>query len=247
MTDLRRVSGPSSRADRHVGQIIAVVVIAIVIAVLKPWGTNLRSGPISTAIASPTALPSAAPLASSAPRAYDFLTFGTNEPPPAWELWPAGSLASFSFAMRIDMTTPTSDEPSEAPTASPIAIGSAGGPSIPPSWPTIRIPLGSSLELIGLNRPLGYTLDVTGLARIDDDGSETPIAFVLGRPPWPTHFMAVGYAASDGAGMDPWPPGHYRLDVVIDPGGVARSIEIIIEGPPPAPSASPSVAASLAP
>jgi hypothetical protein len=38
MTELRKVSGPGSGFDRHVGRIIAVVVTAIVIAIVKPWG-----------------------------------------------------------------------------------------------------------------------------------------------------------------------------------------------------------------
>ena len=37
---------------------------------------------------------------------FDFLSFGTNEPPPGWEIWPAGNLASFHFAMRIDLEAP---------------------------------------------------------------------------------------------------------------------------------------------
>ncbi len=58
-----------------------------------------RRGPGPGATATPTPTPSSTAL----PRTYDFLAWGTNEPPPGWELWPAGTLSSFSFAMRIDV------------------------------------------------------------------------------------------------------------------------------------------------
>ena len=44
MTELRKVSGPGSGFDRHVGRIIAVVVAAIVIAIVKPWGGPAAPG-----------------------------------------------------------------------------------------------------------------------------------------------------------------------------------------------------------
>jgi hypothetical protein len=31
--------------------------------------------------------------------------------------------------------------------------------------------------------------------------------------------------------MAPWPPGQYRLELTIDPGGVHRTLEIVVEGP----------------
>ncbi len=46
--------------------------------------------------------------------------------------------------------------------------------------------------------------------------------------------------------MKPWPIGRYRLDIRIVPGGVERSIEIVVE-PGPGGSAAPSVGPSAAP
>jgi ribulose bisphosphate carboxylase small subunit len=41
--------------------------------------------------------------------------------------------------------------------------------------------------------------------------------------------------------MAPWPAGQYRLELTIDPGGVRRTLEIVVEGPAgEAPSSPPS-------
>ena len=109
MTDLRKVSGPSSRLDRHAGRIVAVIVTAVLLAILKPWGSGIGPTALAPPVASPTASPTAAP--SAGPYLFDFLAFGTNEPPPGWEIWPAGNLASFQFAMRVDLTATASTGP----------------------------------------------------------------------------------------------------------------------------------------
>ena len=251
MTELRKVSGPSSPLDRHAGRIVAVVVIAVVIAIVKPWGAAVRPAPSSRPQASrPARSPTS--VAIVRPRLYDFLSFGTNQPPPRWEMWPAGNLASFSFAMRVDLEPPATPSPGSSgnprvqptPAATPIPVGSSGGsPSggpIPDAWPTIRIPVGSNLDLVGINSPLGYTVDVVSAQRIGDDGSTTPVRAILGTSPWPDHFTIIGYAPEDGPdAMQPWPTGTYRLELAIDPGAVIRDIDIVIEGAA-SPSASPA-------
>ena len=70
------------------------------IAIVKPWGSPAAPAAVVPPPPPPTASPTARP--SSGPDVFDFLTFGTNEPPPGWEIWPAGNLSSFHFAMRID-------------------------------------------------------------------------------------------------------------------------------------------------
>ena len=245
MTELQRVTGPSSPIHRRIGQLIAVLVVAVLIAIAKPWGSS--PGP-SAAIASVATEPTATPRPSPSSGAYDYLQFGINEPPPGWELWPAGSLASFSYAMRIDMAVrlpapEATPEPSGAPTPPPPSPTPPSTPSpagVPVSWPEIRIPRGSMLDLVGINRPLGYGLRVEALTRIDDDGTVTPVRSLLAVSPWPSHFTTVGYAAGEtGDAMMRWPAGHYRLDLSIDPGGVHRSIDIVVEGTAATPSSSP--------
>lgn len=250
MTELRKVSGSSSPLGRHVGRLIAVVVIAVLIAIVKPWGAAIRP-PATVAAASPTptALPTPPPTAR--PRLYDFLSFGTNQPPPRWEMWPAGNLASFSFAMRIDLEPPAAPVPESSgsanptPATTPVPVGSVGegrsGGTVPDAWPTIHIPVGSNLDLIGINSPLGFTVRVVSMARIDADGSTTPVHAILGTSPWPDHFTIIGYGPEDGPdAMQPWPVGMYRLELGIDPGAVRRTIEIVIDLAAAGPSADPS-------
>ena len=104
MTELRRVSGPPSRFDRHLGRSSRSSSSAVLIAIVKPWGGRRRHRSPSRQPDRRRRPPSPTPSPSVAATAvYDFLTFGTNEPPPRWEIWPAGNLASFPFAMRIDL------------------------------------------------------------------------------------------------------------------------------------------------
>jgi hypothetical protein len=239
MTELRRVSGPGSGFDRHVGRIIALVVTAIVIAIVKPWGGPAAPAAVVPPPPPPTASPTAVP--SDRPDVFDFLTFGTNEPPPGWEIWPAGNLASFHFAMRIELSATGAASATAIPIETP--AGSRGLGEVPSSWPTIRIPVGSFLDLIGLNSPIGYTVPSATLSRLDAVVS-VPTMAVIGRSPWPDHFAVIGFAAAGGgASMQAWPAGHYRLDVVIEPGHLIRTVEVVIEGPGPSPSPTTASAA----
>src|SRR3954451_7329603 len=146
MSHLRRVAVPSSRTDRYVGRLIVVVVVAILVAIVKPWDTDTPAPPVAAVpIATPTASPTPTPAPTAHSTTYDFLAWGTNEPPPGWELWPAGTLSSFSFAMRIDVAprpvlVPVSEPsgiPSPAGTAGQSPAGSAGPPAVPTTWPRV--------------------------------------------------------------------------------------------------------------
>jgi len=239
MTELRKVSGPGSGFDRHVGRIIAVVVTAIVIAIVKPWGGPAAPAAVVPPPPPPTVSPPARP--SERPDVFDFLTFGTNEPPPGWEIWPAGNLASFHFAMRIELSTTGGMSATAVPIETPAPSPGLG--EVPSSWPTIRIPVGSFLDLIGLNSPIGFTVPSATLSRLDP-GASVPTLAVIGRSPWPDHFTVIGFAAAGaGVSMQAWPAGHYRLDVVIEPGHQVRTVEVVIEGPAPSPSPSTATAA----
>jgi hypothetical protein len=262
MGELRPVAGPSSPVQRHVRRLIIVVVLGLLVAIVKPWGTGI--GPSTASVPLPVLSPAPTPIATPTPApvagTYDFLAFGTNEPPPGWELWPAGRLASFSFAMRIDMATPiavgepapsgAATTPTPEPRDTPLGTPSAAG--VPAIWPAIRIPHGSVLDLVGINQPLGYVVHVMGLTRVEDDGSLTPVRALLGTSPWPTHFTTFGYApkATEDS-MAPWPAGHYRLELTIDPGAVSRTLDIIVEGlaneTAPGASSTPSPGAGATP
>jgi hypothetical protein len=122
------------------------------------------------------------------------------------------------------------------PSAGPSAFPSASPqptPAIPVDWPKVNIPSGSSLELVGVNHPIEFGVEIAGLFSIDGDGAEHPLHAIAAPSPWPGHFLIVGLGSGDGSlGMEPWPAGRYRLDIVISPGEVERSIEIVVEPGP---------------
>jgi hypothetical protein len=169
------------------------------------------------------------------------LVFGDHELERTWGLWPAGYLTTLGFAMRAEPSPPPSPA-SGGPSSSP---GSSGPPDTP-AWPdSISVRNGNHLLLIGVDTPLGFRVDGVRLTRDATDGSgreEVPI--VLPPSPWPSHFTVI--AVDSGFGLTRvayWLPGRYHLELVIDPGGIERSIEIVVEGPDsasPGPDGSPS-------
>ena len=254
MSDLTRVNGPSSPLHGTSARIIGVVLVGITLAILKPWA---GAGPEPAARSSPRPTASSAPVPSTVAIAnYDPSVFGEYEPEPDWELWPAGHLVSFGFAMRIDGGTrsaaptlpspsgepaPSSSGPPVAPTQDAGRPG-AGRDAAGPVWPSaISITASSHLALIGVNMPLGHDVRAA-LWRLDDDGTSTGYPVIELPSPWPKHFVVL--AMDDGSGRAPresWPTGRYRLDLWFEPGAIAREIEIDIdarEGPAPAPVAS---------
>jgi hypothetical protein len=236
MTELRRVKGPPSGSDRTVWRLVALVVTGILIAVVKPWGGApvAPAAPVEPSLAAaPTSVPSVTP-AGNGPLS-DFLTFGTNEPPPGWELWPAGNLASFLFAMRIDMAPASTLEPSPATSGQASGASQPSGPvipipgtAIPTNWPTIRIPSGSRMDLLGINHPVANSVDLVLFEKLDDPTGST-IQAVTATSPWPTHFAVLGVMPHDAKAMEPWPPGQYLIVLRIGPDGVTRSLAIVIE------------------
>jgi hypothetical protein len=229
VSELRRVSGPPSRFDRNVGRILVIVLAAVLLAVVKPWGPGHTGSPaIVTPTSSPTLSPT--PTTRAGPNQYDIVEFGIREPPPTWEIWSAGTFnASFQFAMRADLSRPVAS-PSPA-AASSAAMPAPSASDIPIDWPIVEIPPGSQLDLIAVNRPLGHTIEVVGLTRDNDSGGGgTAVHPILGVSPWPTHFTTIGLGdGADPAGMQPWPTGTYHLDLLIGPAGTTRSLEIRVD------------------
>jgi hypothetical protein len=236
MTDLTRVPGPSSPLEGRTAKVLALIAVSVLVAIAKPWG-GLGPAPAAQATVPPS--PSTAPAATTS--SFDPLAlyevFGIHEPAPDWELWPAGFLVSFGFAMRIDGTPSGSAEPSSTPSAGPRPSGSPqpGQPGANvPVWPAaIKVTAGSHLSMIGINTPLGFTISGFRLSRVDADGGSTTVTTVRLRSRWPSHFTVIGM--DDGSGreaLESWPPGRYRLELDIDPGGVVRTVEIGIDAPP---------------
>ena len=252
MAELRRVAGPSSPLGGRDGRLLAIVVAAIVLAILKPWASS--SGPVpsptppASARPSPTAQPSAAERVP-----FDFGVFEGFEPPPAWEIWPAGREFSLGFAMRVNADEGRGTASSPAPTASrrpgasptarpspsPSPVASGPVDLAPPTWSgRVAITAGSKLTVVAINMPLGYAIPKAHLQRIDAEGGRVDVPLIRLHSPWPDHFVVLGVNDGRGDALAAWPAGDYVLDLQIAPGGWTRSIRIEVAGTPPASSPS---------
>ena len=206
------------------GTVAALLGIALLVAVVKPWGSatdRIGSSP------SPSAPPSAAPTLSvgTDPAGVDF--FGPFEPAPEWSIWPAGYFVSVMYVARA---------PDGAPRASsdPAATPAAGS-----DWPT-RIDVGPQDHLLwlGIDTPRGRTLDSVVLRRVDRNGIDRLVATRLVPSPWPSHFSVLALAGGKAdSALAVWPAGDYDLELAVSPGDVRRTIRIRIQtlaGPEPA-------------
>ena len=227
--------------------IIGIIVVAVVLAMLKPWesdgGPNQldRIGVAASAGLSPSPSPAVTPTPNpldAISRKYDPLIFGDRELQSDWGLWPAGYLTSFGFAMRAE----PSNQPG-VPGASQQPSGLPPTGADLPMWPqVINVILGNHLLLMGISMPTDHTVNGIRLTRERADGTWEDVRVMLLPPPWPNHFTVIGIDGGLGADRPIfWVPGHYRLDVGIVPGPIQRSIEIDVEGPPAAtPSTAPA-------
>ena len=138
MDGLTPVKGPPTPFEGRSAKVLGLVVIALLLAIIKPWGSGSEAvAPPVTATASATETPVAvapSPTPIHPWANYDHEIFGIYEPEPRWELWPAGYLVSFGYAFRIE-STPASQPPGDG--ASP-APGSSGAPA------ASRVPSGSA-------------------------------------------------------------------------------------------------------
>lgn len=236
MNDLNPVSRPSFPLEGRGGLVIGIIVVAVVLAILKPWRTEAGPNDLDrTGVAaspgispSPTPAPTPNPL-DAISRTYDPLIFGDRELQTDWGLWPAGYLTSFGFAMRAEPSSQPSAPGASQPPSSRLPSAADG-----PRWPdVINIILGNHLLLMGISTPTDRTVNSIRLTRERTDGTWEDVQVLLLPPPWPNHFTVVGI--DGGLGPDRpifWVPGHYRLDIGIVPGQIQRSIEIDVQGPP---------------
>lgn len=231
-----RSSAPFGPVSRLLGGLALVGLIA---AIAKPWG----SAPVDLAGASPTAAPtdalSATPAAILDPAGYGSLrydpsVFGAHEPAPAWGLLPASFLVTFGFVMEVP-------DAGAGPTPGPTASSAGGSPpsaTNPPSpavvrdggpnWPAqLLVPEGYHLFLVGINMPLGTTLESATLTSSEPTPTRSfPLSSL--PSPWPSHFAVLGVVAASGGLLKVWTPATYRLALSFSPGAISRSIVVVI-------------------
>lgn len=246
MAEVRRVTGPGTPLGGRDGRLLGIVVVAILVAIIKPWGGEPSA---ANPLATPIVLPSASlAVASATPSAaatsmFDFGVFAGFEPPPAWEVWPAGREISFGFAMRID-----GDGARRSPTpGASMPVDDAFDPGPPPEWTqAITISPASILTVVAINLPLAYRIPSMHLLRTDGGEAPVDVPIVMVPSPWPDHFLVVGMAGPDGQAREAWPAGTYALQLDIEPGGFTRTIKIDVT-PMPEPTSTPEPRESMEP
>jgi hypothetical protein len=243
--NVERVRPPPSRFDRYLGLISAFIAGALLVAIVKPWGSGGLPASVPLPTPSPRPSDSPAPELGYESRVYDPSIFGTHEPEATWAIWPAGFLVTFGFVIQVPGlsaptpgTSPGASSGPSATTASarpaasglPSPAGGAGTPVGDPVWPArFDVPNGNHLLLIGINMPSGHSVAAVQLMRVSDAGALDPVAISQFPSPWPAHFAVIGVPTSPGDNrLTVWPPGRYRLDLTFNPGAVMRSIEISI-------------------
>jgi hypothetical protein len=97
MSDLTKVSGPSSPLQGNSARLLAVILVGVLVAVIKPWGSSAPGPAADASSAVPSASTAASPTVVRIAN-YEPGVFGIHEPAPDWELWPAGYVVSFGFA-----------------------------------------------------------------------------------------------------------------------------------------------------
>jgi hypothetical protein len=231
---LESVRSRQSLLDRNLRLVGAFVLGGLLVAIVKPWGSDGTSpaavfptnSPSPSLELSPQETPFRLPGVGFNSLAYDARIFGDQEPPAVWAIWPAGYLVTFGFVIQVE------NAPAASPDASPGST-SIRSPDLGPSWPArFEVPLGNHLFLIGVNMPRGFSMSSARLTRLKDPGSdvgEREVSLIRLESPWPTHFAVLGIpgAPNDGR-LAVWDPGTYLLELGFEPGNITRTLEIAI-------------------
>lgn len=237
MNQFQPVRTPRSRLDGHLPLLITLIVGALLLAVIKPWGAVGGAPEVAVFTPSPEPPPSASPPpdVGYAGREYDPSIFGRGEPEAAWAIWPAGYLVTFGFVVQVQgVASPAlSPRATSGPQATRRAVDTG------PTWPSVLdVPEGNHLLLIGINTPRGFSTTAIRLVRLSAASKDSAMVIERQESPWPDHFTVIGMPSGLGDGLlKVWTPGRYRLDLVFDPGAISRSIEIRIAGASDQPAA----------
>lgn len=216
MGQVTRVPAPRSPLDGRWRAAGIVAGLALVTLVLKPWHVPPAS---TTPLATPWATAPPAAARSTLPwQRWDPATLGGAAPQPAWELWAAGRVT------RIRFVGP-SDGFAAAPSVRPQETAVIGGP-------VIGLGPGETVGAIVLNRPADADVGVVRLWRFVDGGQPERVDLVELADPWAAPHIRV--FALRAAGIPPdavaaWPPGLYRLDLLIEPAARVRTLLLSVD------------------
>ena len=211
MAGLTRVPAPGSPFDRRSAAFGGLLVVMIVALAVEPWGsTGPPPEPTPSPYRAPSPIVAVTALGSSGPapvlRSYRPEAFG---PAPADATW----------------TIRTPRDVVEVPSVAledPIDIASG---------PVVDLGPADDLDVIVIGGPAGAGLDAIRLWRFDDRGHPERLDLARLDSPWPAApAWAVGLRAPGAAAgtVAPWPPGLYRLDLLVQPAGRIRMVMLSV-------------------
>jgi len=242
MAQLQPVPRAPSPVGGREGPLAVVLGLALLVAILKPWGPGADSE-VQPPISRPSVSPSAPPASDGGASELRAELFGPFEPTPEWSIWPAGYLTSVLYVERAPRVE-------DGASAGPSVVGpkASASPSTRPApsasplqgaeWPaTIEVGPGDHLLWLGINTPRGWSLDRAVLRRTGTYGGSIVVPTRRVPSPWPDHFTAIALASADAdGGLAVWPAGVYSLELRVSPGDIRRILEIRIETlPDPSP------------
>jgi hypothetical protein len=236
MAQLQPVPRASSPFGGREGPFAIVLGIALLVAIVKPWGSG---EPEPTTFLVPSPRPIEAGASGGPDAALRVELFGPFEPAPEWSIWPAGYLTSIMYVTRAaeNEVFPSGPTPGDDASASPASsAGSAPSASPQPAagWPaTIDVGPGDHLLWLGIDTPRGWSVDSAVLRRLQVGRPDTVVPTRMLASPWPSHFSVLALAPDEGeTKLEVWPAGEYSLELRVSPGDVRRILEIRIRTTP---------------
>jgi hypothetical protein len=256
MAELKPVRLPPSSFGGRDRAAMTLVAIGILAAIIKPWGGGQGDRPAPTAYPTAAIASSEPPADDGRrfdpdmfgpfepppdwsiwPAGYFIsVQYVTRAGAPGPSLTPAPPSASpgTSGSPAGASGSPGSTEPAGSagpgPSQSP-GPSSGPGPSSSPrvaDWPPeIDVGPGDHLVWLGINTPRGWTLRSVELHRMQPEGSSVVVPVRRLPSRWDDHFTVIGLpidAVSDR--LADWPPGTFELRIVVDPGGIRRTIVV---------------------
>lgn len=217
MGQVTRVPAPRSPLDGRWRAAGIVAGLSLVALVLKPWSVP---APSTTPLATPWATAPPPAARSTLPwQRWDPATLGAAAPEPAWELWAAGRVTRIRFVGPADGFA-------AAPSVRPQETAVIGGP-------VIGLGPGETVGAIVLNRPADADVGVVRLWRFVDGGQPERVDLVELPDPWDAPHIRVFALRALGVprgAVTAWPPGLYRLDLLIEPAVRVRTLLLNVDG-----------------
>lgn len=238
MAELTPVPGPRSPFRGWRGWAAGAVVVGILVAIAKPWGPLAEDAPVlrsPAAALDPVAVASGGlgddePAAPPADRsvAFDPSSLGARSPEPAWTLITAGDRVALPIADVAD------------PSAAPSQGG--GRPDIS-AGPVLELGTSDDAGALAIAHPRDASLGAVRLWRFGTDGKPRRVDLDSAPSPWPVDHVALLVQREQGSAPDRvqgWASGLYRLDLLIEPEEVVRSVMLVVRpGPGTPPGADP--------